>query len=93
MDQASPQSMNDDAPLFADRDERLPKVVVHFLVTPGATLTWSVKMDSTLDVKGARLWLTRISSPYDYWIVPGQPNFSVAARRAHMAKCGRRARR
>ncbi|CAB3674433.1 DUF2917 domain-containing protein [Paraburkholderia rhynchosiae] len=71
MDQASPQCM-DDAQLFAHQQERLPKVVVHFPVTPGATLTWRVEADSTLDVKGARLWLTRICSPYDHWIAPGQ---------------------
>ena len=53
------------------QDERLPKVVVHFSVMPGATLTWRVEADSTLAVQGARLWLTRISSPYDHWLAPG----------------------
>ncbi|WP_025599872.1 DUF2917 domain-containing protein [Burkholderia sp. WSM2230] len=73
MDQASPQCMDDDAHLFAhQQNERLPKVVVHFQVAPGATLTWRVEADSTLAVQGARLWLTRISSPYDHWLVPGQ---------------------
>jgi hypothetical protein len=47
-------------------------VVVHFSVMPGMTLTWRVEADSTLGLKGARLWLTRISSPYDHWIAPGQ---------------------
>lgn len=73
MDQASPQCMEDDAHRYAYyQDERLPKVVVHFPVVPGATLTWRVEADSTLTVKGARHWLTRISSPYDHWIAPGQ---------------------
>lgn len=73
MDQASPQCMDDDARVLAyQQDERLPKVVVHFPVAPGATLTWRVEADSTLAVNGARLWLTRVSSPYDHWLVPGQ---------------------
>ncbi|WP_027801899.1 DUF2917 domain-containing protein [Paraburkholderia dilworthii] len=73
MDQASPQCMDGDAHPYAyQQDERLPKVVVHFPVAPGATLTWRVDADSTLAVNGARLWLTRISSPYDHWLTPGQ---------------------
>jgi hypothetical protein len=76
MDQASPQCMDDDSRLGAyqhrhQQDERLPKVVVHFSVMPGATLTWRVDADSTLAVQGARVWLTRVSSPYDYWLAPG----------------------
>ena len=72
MDQASPQCMDDDSSLMAYRqDERLPKVVVHFPVMPGATLTWRVDADSTLAVQGARVWLTRVSSPYDHWLAPG----------------------
>jgi hypothetical protein len=76
MDQASPQCMDDDSSLGAYRhqhqpDERLPKVVLHFFVMPGATLTWRVDADSTLAVQGARVWLTRVSSPYDHWLAPG----------------------
>ncbi|MFM0731688.1 DUF2917 domain-containing protein [Paraburkholderia sediminicola] len=72
MDQASPQCMDDDASLSAyQEDERLPKVVVHFSVVPGATLTWRADADSTLRVQGARLWLTRVNSPYDHWLEPG----------------------
>ncbi len=73
MDQASPQCMDDDSsPVAYQQHERLPKVVVHFSVMPGATLTWRVEADSTLAVKDERLWLTRISSPYDHWLDPGQ---------------------
>ena len=72
MDQASPQCMDDDSSLVAyQQDERLPKIVVHFSVMPGVTLTWRVEADSTLAVQGARIWLTRISSPYDHWLAPG----------------------
>ena len=72
MDQASPQCMDDDSSLSAhQQDERQPKVVVHFSVVPGATLTWRVDTDSTLCVQGARLWLTRVNSPYDHWLDPG----------------------
>ncbi|MFL9994692.1 DUF2917 domain-containing protein [Paraburkholderia sediminicola] len=73
MDQASPpQCMDDDSSLSAwQQDERQPKVVLHFSVVPGVTLTWRVDADSTLRVHGARLWLTRINSPYDHWLEPG----------------------
>ncbi|CAB3788867.1 DUF2917 domain-containing protein [Paraburkholderia fynbosensis] len=74
MDQASPQCMDDDSSLVSYRhrsDELLPIVVVHFSVLPGATLTWRVDADSTLAVQGARVWLTRVSSPYDHWLAPG----------------------
>jgi hypothetical protein len=72
MDQASPQCMEDDSsPVAYQQDESLPKVVVHFSVMPGATLTWRVEADSTLTVQGERLWLTRVSSPYDHWLAPG----------------------
>lgn len=73
MDQASPQCMDDDSSLPTyQQHEPQPKVVVHFSVMPGATLTWRVEADSALVVQGARLWLTRISSPYDHWLEPGQ---------------------
>ncbi|CAE6758180.1 DUF2917 domain-containing protein [Paraburkholderia haematera] len=72
MDQASPQCMDEDSSLSAwRRDERLPKVVLHFSVVPGTTLTWRVVADSTLRAHGARLWLTRVNSPYDHWLEPG----------------------
>ncbi|HEY4294932.1 MAG TPA: DUF2917 domain-containing protein, partial [Paraburkholderia sp.] len=47
------------------------RMVLHFFVMPGATLTWRVEADSTLAVQGARLWLTRVSTPYDHWLAPG----------------------
>lgn len=72
MDQASPQYMDGDSSFAAyPHDERLPRMVVHFPVTPGPTLTWRVQADCTLAVRGARIWLTRISSPYDHWLSPG----------------------
>ncbi|RDK03173.1 DUF2917 domain-containing protein [Paraburkholderia lacunae] len=72
MDQASPQCMDDDSSQYAyQQDERLPKVVVHFSVMPGATLTWRVDADSALSVQSSRVWLTRVNSPYDHWLQPG----------------------
>jgi DUF2917 family protein len=53
--------------------ERLPRVVVHFEVQPGATLSWRVEAHSELHVQSARVWLTRAESPYDYWLQPGYP--------------------
>ncbi|MFL9960542.1 DUF2917 domain-containing protein [Paraburkholderia sediminicola] len=62
MDQASPQCMDDDSSQARyQQDEPLPKVVLHFPVMQGATLTWRVEADSTLAVQGARVWLTRVS--------------------------------
>jgi hypothetical protein len=64
--------MDDDSSLVAHQhDERQPKIVVHFSVMPGATLTWRIEANSTLAVQGERIWLTRISSPYDHWLAPG----------------------
>jgi hypothetical protein len=72
MDQANPPFMDDNSnPVAYQRDERQPTIVVHFSVLPGATFTWRIEADSTLAVQGARLWLTRISSPYDHWLAPG----------------------
>jgi hypothetical protein len=72
MDQASPQCMDDDSSQAQyQQDERLPKVVLHFPVMPAATLTWRIEADSTLAVQGARVWLTRVSSPDDHWLAPG----------------------
>jgi hypothetical protein len=75
MDQASPQCIDDDSSFVAyqaeQTEERLPTIVVHVAVMPGATLSWRIHANSTLTVRGARLWLTRISSPYDHWLTPG----------------------
>jgi hypothetical protein len=94
MDQASPQCMDDDSSLYAcQQDERLPKVVVHFSVMPGATLTWRVDADSTLAVQGARLWLTRVSSPYDHWLGPGEEFRLQRGERVWLSTDGERAAR
>ncbi|HEY3597295.1 MAG TPA: DUF2917 domain-containing protein [Paraburkholderia sp.] len=90
MNQASPQFTRDE-PHFVSRshDERLPKVVIHFEVQPGATLSWRVDAHAELSVqpsiqsgvqtgtqrgmRGDHVWLTRVASPYDHWLQPGQP--------------------
>ena len=94
MDQASPQCMDDDSSLVAyQQDDHPPKIVVHFSVMPGATLTWRVEADSTLAVQGARLWLTRISSPYDHWLAPGQTFQLRRGERIWLSTDGERAAR
>jgi len=94
MDQASPQCMDDDSRRVAyQQDECLPKVVVHFSVVPGATLTWRVQTDSTLNVQGERLWLTRISSPYDHWLAPGETLQLRRGERVWVSTDGERAAR
>jgi hypothetical protein len=80
MNQASPQFTDPvsdvstpEVSLAGASAERLPKVVIHFEVQPGATLSWRVETHCELCVKGARVWLTRAASPYDYWLQPGYP--------------------
>lgn len=53
------------------RRDVTPKMVVHFGVMPGQTLSWRIAVDSDLRTDKARLWLTRSISSYDHWLVPG----------------------
>lgn len=53
-------------------DEALPKLVLHFAVNPAVTVTWRVNADAELHVHSERIWLTRIRSPYDYWMKAGE---------------------
>ena len=48
-----------------------PEMVIRFAVVPGQTVSWRVLADSELRVGNARVWVTRIFSPYDYWLQPG----------------------
>nr|WP_245763265.1 DUF2917 domain-containing protein [Paraburkholderia diazotrophica] len=67
------QQFTDDDSLCTSRlqEERLPRVVVHFEVQPGATMSWRVEANTELMVQGARVWLTRAASPYDHWLQVG----------------------
>lgn len=51
--------------------EPLPRVSLHLPVESGKTFAWRLAADSELRVHQARVWLTRIHSPYDYWLQPG----------------------
>lgn len=51
--------------------DRLPKIVIHFAVMRGTIVSWRLSAAAELRVHGARIWLTRIVSPYDYWMQPG----------------------
>jgi hypothetical protein len=48
-----------------------PEMVIRFAVAPGQTVSWRVRADSELQIGNARAWVTRIFSPYDYWLQPG----------------------
>jgi Protein of unknown function (DUF2917) len=48
-----------------------PEMVIRFIVQPGQTASWRVRSDSELRVGTARVWVTRIFSPYDYWLQTG----------------------
>jgi hypothetical protein len=72
MDQASEQCAFPDAPGDDFRDPaRFARIVIHLAVAPAQTIAWRVPSESQLRVHGARVWLTRIGSPYDYWMQPG----------------------
>ncbi|WP_419178003.1 DUF2917 domain-containing protein [Caballeronia sordidicola] len=46
-------------------------MVIRFVVQPGHTASWRVRSDSELRVGTARVWVTRVFSPYDYWLQTG----------------------
>jgi len=73
MDKAC-QQFTDDESLCISRpqEERFPRVVIHFAVQPGATMSWRVEANTELLVQGARVWLTRAASPYDHWLQIGE---------------------
>ncbi|CAM2195504.1 DUF2917 domain-containing protein [Paraburkholderia sp. A1RI_3L] len=81
MEEASQQSSLQSASQLLSRrpaqqnprdDEALPKLVLHFAVNPAVTVTWRVTADAELRVHSERIWLTRIRSPYDYWMKAGE---------------------
>jgi hypothetical protein len=83
MNQASPQFTDpvSDVPtpeVSSACAERWPRVVMHFEVQPGATLSWRIDAHCELSVNSERVWLTRVTSPYDYWL---QPGYSIQLRR------------
>ena len=49
----------------------MPEMVISFVIQPGQTASWRVRADSELRVGAARVWVTRIFSPYDYWLQTG----------------------
>jgi hypothetical protein len=55
-----------------NHDGPLPAQSIHFAVPPARTLTWRLAANSTLRVFDARVWVTRIHSPYDHWVQPGE---------------------
>ncbi|WP_241018987.1 DUF2917 domain-containing protein [Paraburkholderia sp. Tr-20389] len=73
MDKACQQFTDDESLCFSrPQEERLPRVVIHFAVQPGATMSWRVEANTELLVQGARVWLTRAASPYDHWLQIGE---------------------
>jgi len=55
----------------ASAHARSPEMVIRFVIQPGQTASWRVRSDSELRVGTARVWVTRIFSPYDYWLQTG----------------------
>lgn len=48
-----------------------PEMLIRFVVQPGHIASWRVRSDSELRVGTARVWVTRVFSPYDYWLQTG----------------------
>ena len=48
-----------------------PKMVIHLSLVPRQTLSWRVIANCEIRADGERVWLTRIFSPYDYWLQAG----------------------
>ncbi|WP_166656153.1 DUF2917 domain-containing protein [Paraburkholderia sp. BL10I2N1] len=45
--------------------------MIHFALMPGRTVSLRLDADSEIRVRTTRVWLTRVFSPYDYWVQPG----------------------
>lgn len=72
MDQASQMFVRYEQPRREPHDAiQLPRVVLHFAVAPGATLTWRARTSAEIRTHGPRVWLTRSNSVDDYWMQPG----------------------
>ncbi|MGF6601505.1 hypothetical protein P3T23_006247 [Paraburkholderia sp. GAS448] len=72
MDRASQQSVCPDLTGCDSREaNRLPRRVIHFALMPGRTVSLRLDADSEIRVRATRVWLTRVFSPYDYWVQPG----------------------
>jgi hypothetical protein len=48
-----------------------PQMVIHVPVVPAQTVSWRLAADAELQVTEALVWVTRLFSPYDYWLQPG----------------------
>jgi hypothetical protein len=72
MDQVSQQSASSGLSSAETANAvRCPTISIHFSVVPGKTVAWQLRAASELRVNSARVWLTRSSSEYDYWLEPG----------------------
>lgn len=49
----------------------LNRIVIHLALLPGQTVSWRIVADSEIRTHGSRVWLTRLFSPCDYWMQPG----------------------
>jgi hypothetical protein len=70
MDEPGQQSRHAVPRVAAGGDEHATTVVVHIAIPRGTLRTWRIHADATLHVQGARIWVTRICSPYDFWVQP-----------------------
>jgi len=50
---------------------RSPKMVIHLSLEPRQTVSWRVTARSEIRAQGSRVWMTRVFSPYDYWLQAG----------------------
>ena len=72
MHDASPQSSCSFLPHDQSAGEKQsPRLVIHLSLVSRQTVSWRVIADCEIRAQGERVWLTRVFSPYDYWLQAG----------------------
>jgi hypothetical protein len=60
--------------LFYDHstgEKHSPRMVIHLSLVSRQTVSWRVTVDCEIRACGERVWLTRMFSPYNYWLQAG----------------------
>jgi hypothetical protein len=52
-------------------EKHSPRMVIHLSLVSRQTVSWRVTVDCEIRAHGERVWLTRMFSPYDYWLQAG----------------------
>src|ERR1700689_56933 len=52
-------------------EKHSPKMVIHLILVSRQTVSWRVIVDCEIRAHDERVWLTRMFSPYDFWLQSG----------------------